>query len=125
MELGEDEKRSIFMQALGCIFGAAVLMFAQFGVIVYGIFAGIAIFISYILKQWSRGARLQAILLYGVLSGLIAFAWYMADRLVVECSYILGAPHDYRVGLIFLSSLLALSFIGIAHYHQHKKNKEE
>ena len=113
------------MRALGCIFGTIVLLFAQFGFIVYGIFAGVAIFVSYILKQWSRGARLQAILLYGVLSTLIALVWYMADRLVMECSHILGAPHDHRVGLIFLSSLLALSFIGIAHYHQHKASKEE
>lgn len=63
------------MQALGCIFGAVVLMFAQFGVIVYGIFAGINIFVAYIIRQWGSGAKLYAILLYGVLSGLIAFIW--------------------------------------------------
>ena len=113
------------MQALGCLFGAIVLLFAQFGAIVYGIFAGITILVLYILRQWSSGAKLYAILLYGVLSGLIALVWYMADRLVVECSHLLGAPHDYRVGLIFLSSLLAISFIGIASYHQHKESKKE
>lgn len=113
------------MKALGCIFGAIVIVFAQFCLAVYSIFSGGVLFTEYIIKKWNRGEKLQSILLYGVLSGLIALVWYMADRLVVECSHILGAPHNYRVGLIFLSSLLALSFIGIEHYHQHKTSKEE
>ena len=115
----------IFIQTLGCIFGTIVLLFAQFGFIVYGIFACIAIFISYILKQWSRGARLKAILLDGLLSVAIAIIWTAANELAVECSRFLGTQHNNARGIFFLSSLLALSFIGIASYHQHKESKKE
>ena len=113
------------MQALGCIFGAVVLMFAQFGAIVYGIFVGIKIFVAYIIRQWDSHARLQAILLYGLLCVAIAIIWTVANELAVECSRFLGAQHSNARGIFFLSSLLALSFIGIASYHQHKESKKE
>lgn len=113
------------MKALGFIFVYLIILWGQFCFVVYSIFAGITILTEYIIKKWNRGEKLQSILLYGVLSGLIALVWYMADRLVVECSHILGAPHNYRVGLIFLSSLLALSFISIAHYNKFRKDAKE
>ena len=113
------------MKALGFIFVYLIILWGQFCFVVYSIFAGIAIFTEYILKKWSCGEKLQSILLYGVLSIIIAFIWHIANELVVECSYFLGAPHNYKAGLLFLSSLLALSFISIAHYNKSRKESKE
>lgn len=113
------------MKALGCIFGAIVIVFAQFCLAVYSIFSGGVLFTEYIIKKWNRGEKLQSILLYGVLSVIIAVIWHVANGLVVECSRFLGAPLNYKIGLLFLSSLLALSFIGIADYNKSRKEAKE
>jgi hypothetical protein len=113
------------MQALGCIFGAIVIFWGQFCFMIYSIFAGITIFTEYIIKKWNRGEKLQSILLYGVLSIIIAVIWHVANEFVVGCSNFLGAPHNYKAGLIFTSSILALSFISIAHYNKSRKDAKE
>ena len=113
------------MKALGFIFVYLIILWGQFCFVVYSIFAGITIFTEYIIKKWNRGEKLQSMLLYGVLSIIIAVIWHVANEFVVGCSNFLGVPHNYKAGLIFSSSILALSFISIAHYNKSRKDAKE
>lgn len=102
-----------------------IFMFGQFCIIVHTIFAGIALFVTHIIRTWNKGKKLRAVMFYILLSLAIAMLWTGANKLAIDCSDFLGTPHNNIRGITFLSGVLSLSFIGIVAYYIREEQDEK